>query len=363
MKTFVGFGEIMARLVPPNHLRLRQAMPGTLNVTFAGAEANVMATIAMMGGQTRYVTALPENDIADACLAVLNSMNIDTRYVIRTSHGRVGLFFVETGANQRPSKVIYDRDGASVTLVAPEHYLWSDIFEGANWLHISGITPALSRLAADAALIAAKEAKATKVTVSCDLNFRKNLWNWKPDCSRRELAEKTMKSLLPYVDLVLANEQDAEDVLGIKAGQTDVESGRLAIEKYPDVAREIVRQFPNVSQVAITLRQSISADHNNWAAMLYDGQKQQAVFAPLDDEKLEPYQIRNIVDRVGGGDAFAGGLIFALATPELNEPQTALSYATAASCLAHSIAGDFNFSSRSEVEALMQGFASGRVVR
>lgn len=273
------------------------------------------------------------------------------------------MLFLETGANQRPSNVIYDRDGSSISLTGADTYPWQEIFAQANWFHVSGITPAVSRMAAEAALESVKQAKAGNLTVSCDLNFRKKLWRWDSSCQRRELAQKTMKQILPYVDVLIGNEEDAGDMLSIKAGDTDVESGKLNIDRYPEVAQKIVSQFDNISKVAITLRESVSANHNNWGAMLYDSAKKQAFFAPGQEGSYEPYQIKNIVDRVGAGDSFAAGLIFALTTPELSAPETAVSFATAASCLAHSIAGDYNFSSRSEVESLMQGSASGRVVR
>ena len=211
--------------------------------------------------------------------------------------------------------------------------------------------------------MAVKKAKDNKLRVSCDLNFRKKLWRWDQSLSPRELAEKTIRKILPFVDLVIGNEEDASDVLGISAPDTDVHAGKLAVDKYPEVARRIITEFPNVSQVAITLRESISATHNNWGAMLYHGPDAAAYFAPESQGRYSPYQIKNIVDRVGGGDSFAAGLIFALTTPELMDSQTAISFAVAASCLAHSIKGDFNYSSRAEVQALMKGAASGRVIR
>jgi 2-dehydro-3-deoxygluconokinase len=230
-------------------------------------------------------------------------------------------------------------------------------------LHTTGITPALSKTAAEAAETAVKEAKNARLTVSCDLNFRKKLWRWNPEVRPSELAGNTMRRILPYVDLVIANEEDAHDVLGISAENTDVDAGQLDASKYTEVAREIVSQFKNVKKVAITLRESISASHNNWGAMLYDATSGNTYFAPVQDGKYTPYEIRSIVDRVGGGDAFGAALIFALNTAELASPEDALRFATASSCLCHSINGDFNYVGRSEVEALMGGSASGRVVR
>jgi 2-dehydro-3-deoxygluconokinase len=362
MKPVVTFGEIMCRLASPGNLRLRQTRE--LEVTYAGAEASVAASICNFGGTARYVTALPMHALAEATLDTLRGVGIDTRFVVRTEAGRLGLYFLETGANQRPSNVIYDRADSAVANTAADQYDWRAILDGAQWLHLSGITPALSRTAAEATRMAAQQARAAGARVSMDLNFRKKLWRWDASMSPRELAEQTIRGILPHIDVVIANEEDCADVLGIHAGDTDVHAGTLNTARYPDVARQVVQQFPHVAKVAITLRESLSATHNNWGAMLYDAKADQPFFAPRDaDGNYRSYPIRNIVDRVGGGDAFAGGLIFALITPELSEPQTAVQYAVAASCLKHSIKGDFNYSTRAEVEALMGGAASGRVVR
>jgi len=362
MKKVVGFGEIMGRLAPSENLRLRQA--NQLDVTYAGAEASVCASICNFGGEARYVTALPKHSIAESAMDTIRAVGIDTSCILRTDEGRMGLYFLETGANQRPSNVIYDRADSAVAITPAGDYDWDAIFDDAQWLHLSGITPALSKSAAEATLVAAKKAQKAGAKVSIDLNFRKKLWQWDTSMSPQELAEKTVRGILPYVDVIIGNEEDASDVLGIHAGDTDVESGELSIDKYPEVAKEISRQFPNVSKIAITLRESISATHNNWGAMLFDAKANSASFAPLDaDGNYEAYQIKDIVDRVGGGDSFAGGLVYALTTSDLSEPQTAVKYAVAASCLKHSIKGDFNFSTRAEVESLMGGSASGRVVR
>lgn len=363
MKTIVTFGEIMGRLCPENFQRFRQSMPGKLDMTFAGAEANVAASIAMLGGNVKFVTALPDNEMTEACLAVLKGIDIDISGIEIVKYGRFGLYFVERGANQRPSKVMYDRDYSSVSLTKGESYNWDEIFNDAKWLHTTGITPSLSEVSALATEIAVRTAKEKEITVSCDLNFRKKLWQWKPGVSANALARKTMNDILPYVDLVIANEEDAFDVLGISAGDSNIESGKINADKYTDVAKEIVRQFPNVKKVAITLRESFSATHNNWGAMLYDATTQESHFAPLEDGKYTPYEIKNIIDRVGGGDSFGAALVFALNTPELSNSQDAIRFAVASSCLCHSINGDFNYVSRAEVESLMGGSSSGRVVR
>jgi 2-dehydro-3-deoxygluconokinase len=363
MTKIVTFGEIMGRMAAPGFLRFWQALPGSIDVTFAGAEANVAASLTMFGAEAAFVTALPKNVIADACVASLQTLGIDTQHILRTDEGRLGLYFLEMGANQRPSQVVYDRSWSSVSMTSPDRYNWPAIFDGATWLHVTGITPSISRAAAAATLAAAETAKAVGLTVSCDLNFRKKLWRWDDAAPPKKLAEKTMRQVLPNVDLVIANEEDCAAVLGIHAAHTDVEAGELQIASYPDVARQLVTQFGNVTKVGITLRESISASHNNWGAMLYCANEDQAYFAPMQGEEYRPYEIRNIVDRVGGGDSFAAGMIFALNTPELRAPQTAIRFATAASCLAHSVIGDFNYSTRGEVEALMGGSGSGRVVR
>ncbi len=363
MKSLVTFGEIMARLAPEGVLRFRQAMPGRLQVTFAGAEANVAVSYAYLGGSSRFVTALPANPLADACVHTLEGIGVDIGHIVRTGEGRLGLYFVETGANQRPGRVIYDRAGSSIAVTPPDAYDWNKIFDGAGWLHVTGITPAVSKCAADATLDAVRAAGERGMKVSCDLNFRKKLWRWEDGTDGRTLAERKIREILPHVDLVIANEEDAADVLSIRADGTNVEEGRLSVERYPAVAREIVRQFPNVDRVAVTLRESLSASHNNWGALLYSRAGDQVVFAPEVDGAYRPYEIRNIVDRVGAGDSFAAALLYALTSPELEENGTAVAFAAAASCLAHSVIGDFNFNTREEVESLMKGSGSGRVVR
>ena len=360
----VTFGEVMGRLAPRGEMRFAQVLPGSIDYTFGGGEANVAVSLVLLGASAKFVTALPKNPIADACVYALRGLGVDTAKIVRTKEGRLGLYYLETGANQRASNVVYDRDYSSVMLTPASAYDWAGIFQGANWFHVTGITPALSANTAEATLVAAKAAKAAGLTVSCDLNFRKKLWNWRPGTAPRDLAEETMRGIMPYIDVVIANEEDAEKVLSIKAEGTDVESGELDVEAYREVAAQVVAQFPNVSKVAITLRESISATHNNWGGMLFDASTKQAYFAPLDSNgNYAPYEIRDIVDRVGGGDSFGAGLIFALTTEGLNDPASAIRFAVAASCLKHSVIGDFNYSTRAEVEGLMAGQASGRVNR
>jgi 2-dehydro-3-deoxygluconokinase len=360
----VTFGEVMIRLAPPGWLRLGQALPGALHATFGGAEVNVAVSIAVQGGQAAFCTVLPDNPLTDAFDQELRRFGVETDLVQRVPHGRFGIYFVETGANQRGGTVTYDRAGSSIAVTPAREYDWPRILERASRFHTTGITPAVSEDAAEAAIAAVKAAAERNIPVSCDLNFRKKLWNWEAGTKSAALARRVMEQLLQHVSLVIANEEDAEQVLGIRASNTNVEHGEIDPAAYLDVARQVAARFPKVQHVAITLRESISASHNNWGGMLYERKSDRAWFAPLDSKgEYNPHGITHIVDRVGAGDAFAGGLLFALDQPELCDPQTALSYAVAASCLKHSIIGDFNSSTRSEIEALMRGGGKGRVQR
>ncbi|MFH0963776.1 MAG: sugar kinase [Planctomycetota bacterium] len=360
----LGFGEIMMRVAPPGFLRFRQALPGRVDVTFAGGEANVCAAYSFLGGKARYVTALPRNAIAESLVAALDASRIDTRHILFRDKGRLGIYFLETGANQRGSVVIYDRDGSAVALASPDEYDFNKALEGVGWVHVTGITPALSENAFSATLALVKLARSRSIPVSCDLNFRKKLWRWKEGKSPNELARECMSEVLPHVDVVIGNEEDASDVLGIRAEGTQVEAGKINARAYEAVAQTIVKRFPNVREVAITLRESISASHNNWGGMLYDAKAGRGFFAPLDEKgEYRPYEIRDIVDRVGGGDSFAGALIFALRSKDYSEPSAAIRFASAASCLKHSVKGDWSFIGKDEVLALMRGESSGRVRR
>jgi 2-dehydro-3-deoxygluconokinase len=360
----VTFGEVMLRLAPSGKYRLSQVLPGELQATFGGGELNVAVSIARQGGESAFMTALPDNVVTDSFVAELRRWNVQSDLIARDKVGRFGIYFIETGANQRGGAVTYDRDQACVALRGPDRYDWEKAFAGADWFHITGITPALSEPAAASALQAVREAKQRGLTTSCDLNFRKKLWKWKSGTKPADLARETMRQLVASLDVVIANEEDAELTLGIHAEGANVEHGQINLKGYESVARQIVSQFPNVKRVAITLRESLSADHNNWGAMLYDVATTTAHFAPLaSDGTYQPYEMTDIVDRVGAGDSFAGALIFALRTKELSDPATALRYAVAASCLKHTIWGDFNDVSRAEIEALMNGSGSGRVQR
>jgi 2-dehydro-3-deoxygluconokinase len=349
MSRVVAFGEIMARLAAPGFKRFQQAMPGTLDVTFAGAEASIAASIAYLGGDAAFVTALPEHAIADACVADLRSLGVNTRHILRTPQGRLGLYFLETGANQRPGNVIYDREGSAIAITPATDYDWSAIFDGAEWFIVSGITPAISRNAADVTLIALREASQLGVKVAIDMNYRSKLWQWEPPLPPRELATRTMREVLPFADLFIGGREDAEAMLGIYGSPS-----------LDDLVRQIAQQFPRISRVAMTVREGISATHNNFGGLLFDKATDQVCHAP---ENGQLYPITNIVDRLGAGDAFTAGLIFALTNPDLDAPQSAIAFATAAGCLAHSIEGDFNFSTREEIAALVGGDSAGRVKR
>ena len=342
MKRVVCFGEIMMRLVPPGYLRLNQT--STLEMTFGGAEANVSVSLANYGVPVSYVTRLPENGLADTCLAQLRGFGVDVSHVARGGD-RMGIYFVEKGASMRPSKVTYDRKYASIASIQPGEVDFAEAFEGANWFHWTGITPALSPSAAAVTLEACKKAKEMGLTISCDLNYRKNLWT-------REQAKKTMTELVEYVDVMIANEEDSQDVFGIAAEGADIEGGTLNEEGYRNLARKLAQTF-RCKKVAFTLRESFSANDNDWSGLLYDAASDTAV-------RSRKYSI-HIVDRVGGGDSFGAGLIYAMR--EGYGDADAINYAAAASALKHTIEGDFNRVSVQEVKNLMGGSVSGRVQR
>lgn len=340
----VCFGEIMMRLSPPGYQRFAQARH--FDVVFGGGEANVAVSLANFGIPVNYVTRLPAHEMGDACIAYMRQCGVGTSHIVRGGD-RIGIYFLEMGSMQRASKVIYDRSGSSIATIEPGMVDWENVFQGADWFHWTGITPAISRGLAAVCLEAVKTAKAMGLTVSCDLNFRSKLWKWgRP-------ASDVMPELVTFADLAIGNEEDAEKVFGIRASGVDITAGKVEGERYREVAEKLVERFPNLKRVAITLRGSLSASHNSWSGLLYDAGH--IYLAPV-------FQLTHIVDRVGGGDAFAGGLIYGLLTYG-DTPQRALDFAVAASCLKHSIFGDFNQVTLAEVEQLMKGDASGRVSR
>jgi 2-dehydro-3-deoxygluconokinase len=354
----------MMRLQTKTGRRFRQSLPGDMEVIFGGAEANVAASFALLGGDAVFVTALPENAIADACIGSLRAVGVDTSGIVRSKKGRLGIYFAEAGANQRPSNVIYDRDYSSVSMENAGNYKWSRIFRGADWFHTTGITLALSKIASRAAIHAAEAAKKSGLTVSCDLNFRKKLWRWEEGTSPNELAGRVMSELLPFVDVLIANEEDVGDVLGIKDNSLDTAAGSIDVNKYPGIAKQVAQKFQNIKKIAFTLRESVSATHNNWGCMLYDTASGAVHFAPQSNGSYSPYHITDIVDRIGGGDSFGAALIYASLDEELKHSDDKVAaFAAAASCLCHSIYGDFNYSTKDEVMALMKGSTSGRIVR
>ena len=342
MGKFVTFGEVMLRLKSQGHEKLFQSP--SLEATFGGGEANVAVSLANYGLDAQFVSALPENDIADACIRQIRGFGVDTTKIVRRA-GRVGIYFLESGANQRPSNVIYDRAESSIALMEAGEINWDEIFKDAEWFHISGITPAISKKAKELSLEAVKKAQEHNVTVSCDFNFRKKLWKY------GESSIEVMNELVKYVDVGIANEEDCQKSLGIHV-DVDVASGSLDTDKYKMLGDKVLAEFPNLKMITITLRESKSADINGWGACLNDREHFYL---------SKRYMINDIIDRVGGGDSFAGGLIYGLNKYE--DKQESLEYAVAASCLKHSISGDFNRVKPEDVVKLMTGDGSGRVNR
>ncbi len=336
----VTFGELMLRLAPENYLRFVQS--DRLEATFGGAEANVAVSLVNFGVDACFVTKLPTHEIGQSAVNSLRKFGVDTSKIVRGGD-RVGIYYCEKGASQRPSKVIYDRKYSSIATASEDDFDWDDIFSGADWFHFTGITPALSDDMAKITLEAVKAAKDNGLTVSCDLNFRKKLWTSEKACA-------VMSDILKHVDVCIANEEDAKDVFGIEAENTDIYSGKLDEEGYVSVAKQLTDRF-GFKAVAITLRESLSASDNNWSGMLYVANR------PFFGKKYHMH----IVDRVGGGDSFGAGLIYALLSDF--GAQDAIEFAVAASCLKHSIEGDYNMVTKDEVLALARGNASGRVQR
>lgn len=344
MKKIVTFGEIMLRLTPSGYQRFRQAP--TFEASFGGGEANVAVSLANYGETVDFVTRLPKNDLGDACHNTLRGLGVGTSHILRGGD-RLGIYFLEIGAAQRASKVIYDRAGSSFATIQPGSIDWKAVFANVDWFHWTGITPAVSQNAAEVCREAILVARKMGVIVSTDLNFRSKLWKWgKP-------AGEVMSTLVDMCDVALGNEEDAEKVFGIKAPDSDTTAGKVDADHYRFVCEKLAERFPSLKTISITLRGSLSASYNTWSGVLW--QNGDFFSAPV-------YDILPIIDRVGGGDSFMGGLIYGLRKYE-DDPQKALNFAVAASCLKHSIVGDFNAVSVSEVETLMAGDASGRVYR
>ena len=342
MKKYITFGEIMLRLKPPNRERFFQS--SLLEATFGGGEANVAVGLARFGLNVAYVSVIPNNPIGDACLGKLKSQGVDTSLIVRKGD-RLGIYFLEAGANQRPSKVVYDRSHSAIAEAKPGDINWDRVFNGATWFHISGITPAISLSASELSLEAVKKARKKGITVSCDLNYRGKLWEY------GKSAPEVMGELVKCADIVIGNEEDCQKSLGVKVG-IDVESGKLQVQRYKELTDKVLSLYPNIQKIAITLRESHSANYNGWSAVLNNREKF------LVSKK---YEIHDIVDRVGAGDTFAAGLIYGL--NNLSNDKEALEFAVAASCLAHSIPGDLPLLSVEEVKKLAGGATSGRVQR
>ncbi|WP_114521580.1 sugar kinase [Altererythrobacter sp. ZODW24] len=343
MAEFLSFGEIMLRLKTPGHERFFQS-PG-FEATFGGGEANVAVALSNYGLSSGFISALPDNDVGASAIGELRRFGVDTAHV-RRSGDRVGIYFLETGANQRPSKVIYDRAHSAISECQIGDFDWESIFKGAKWLHITGITPALTQESADLSIECVKAAKAAGVTVSCDFNYRGKLWKY------GKTAPEVMSELVKYVDVGIANEEDCQKSLGISV-DVDVETGELDTKKYEALSEKVLELYPDMSTIAITLRESHSADRNGWSACLRDREQ--------GFKLSKHYELTDIVDRVGGGDSFASAFIYGMNAYE--DRQQSLEFAVAASCLKHSILGDFNRVNVKEVEGLMGGDGSGRVQR
>ncbi|MBX2963514.1 MAG: sugar kinase [Cyclobacteriaceae bacterium] len=344
MSKVVTFGEIMLRLATPGFLRFSQATE--LEATYGGGEANVAVSLANYGIDARFVTALPNNDIGDAAISSLKARDVDTSFIARNGE-RIGIYFLEAGAVSRGSKVIYDRAHSSFANLKKGAIDWDKAFEGATWFHWTGITPSVSQGAAEVCMEACEVASKKGITISTDLNFRNKLWKW------GKTAGEVMGELVSHCDVILGNEEDADMVFGIKPEGVDVTKGHVEGAAYESVGKQLMARFPKAKKIIITLRGSISASHNTWSGVLWNGK--QLYEAPT-------YQITHIVDRVGGGDSFMGGLIYGLIKYPTDD-QKALNFAVAASCLKHTIKGDFNLVTVDEVEKLMKGDASGRVSR
>ncbi|MFO7611200.1 MAG: sugar kinase [Clostridia bacterium] len=342
MAKVITFGEIMLRLKAPGREKFMQSQ--LFEATFGGGEANVAVSLANFGMDAAFVTVLPDNDIADACIRELRGFGVDVS-LIKRGPGRLGIYYLEAGSVQRPSKVIYDRSGSSISIADPAYFDWNAVFIDADWFHITGITPAISATAGKLAIDSVKAAYDRGIKVSCDFNFRNKLWKY----GRK--ATEVMPEIVRHVNVGIANEEDCQKALGIGI-DADVHGGRLDIGKYEDLTNRVLAEYPNLEYMAVTLRESESADSNGWRACLNDGKRFYL---------SSKYEMTHIIDRVGGGDSFAGGLIYGLRT--YTDPKEALEFAVAASCLKHTISGDFNRVAVKDVETLVKGDGSGRVQR
>lgn len=345
MSKIVTLGEIMLRLKSPGHERFMQSP--YLEATFGGGEANVAVSLSVLGKDVSYVSAVPKNPIGDAVIQEIKKYGIDTQFISKAKNSRLGIYFLETGSCVRPSVVVYDRENSAIATANPLDFNWNNIFKDCTWFHLTGITPAISQTAADISLEAVKMAKKLGLTVSVDLNYRKKLWNY------GKAAPEVMKEIVKSTDVLIANEEDIQNALGINNSKIDVSHGQFEIENYKSLVKSVIAEYQNINYLAITLRESFSADKNGWGALLYNNKK---------FYESKKFYLEDIVDRVGGGDAFSAGLIYGL-TEYQEDCQFALDFAVAASAIKHTIPGDFNLAKKSEVLSLMEGNSSGRVQR
>lgn len=363
MDLIAAFGEVMLRLAPQEKRRLAQSLPGTLEATFGGSEANVCASLALLGTPCRFLTALPDNPPARAFAAQLRGLGCDLSRVLYTDSGRMGVYYVEHGSNMRGAGVWYDRENSVISTLGPEAYDMEPMLENVTHLHLSDITCALTEKAFRTVIAFAREAKRKGIRISLDINNRKKLWNWKPGTEKQSLARECLEELTPYADWIIGNREDISCLFGFEAPPA-LHEGKIDFDAYKKSAELLAAKFPQAQYIAFTLRETISADSNLWGGMLCDCKGKRAFFAPVDEEgNYAPYAIRDIVDRFGGGDAFTAGLIHALYSEKFSAPETAVRFAAAAGALKHSVFSDYNYISAAEVETLMTSDGSGRIRR
>ncbi|PAW79915.1 MAG: hypothetical protein B9S32_00900 [Verrucomicrobia bacterium Tous-C9LFEB] len=353
----ICFGEVMGRLMPPGHLKFQQSVPGSLELTFAGSESNVAACISLLGGTSTFVTALPDHIIGQTCLHYFRGLGTDVSHCVLKPHSRLGVFYVENGISQRSGQVVYDREFSAFSTSTPSDFNWDAIFVGASHFFTSGISPAVSEQSCQTTLAAIREARKRGVTVAFDPNHRRTLWRWSKSASPTELARQTFDIFLKEADILFTNCDQARDLLGIKGEFT--QSPEYCLE----IARQLAQRYPQLQSIALTMRHLFSACEHSWGAAYYECRSGQLYFSPQAEEAYHPYHITQIVDRLGTGDAFAGGLLYALGTPDLQSPQRALDFATATAALAHSIRGDVSYSSRKDVESMLSSNGSGHCIR
>ena len=359
MKRIVTYGEVMIRFSPPGLSRVIQSLPGSIEASYGGAEANAAVQIAMLGGNVNFVSSLPVGSVGDSCANYLKGLGVNINSVVRSELGCMGAYYLETGANQRPSVVEYHRPGSTFSLLQKRHYNWENFLTGAEWLLISGVTPAISKLASEAVTDAIETANNIGVKVCFDLNYRMKLWRWDPKFTPIQLASKILAQCIHKSDLVIGNEQVFSNVLGIS---TKMQNGDLT-NRSTDLARQIIKSFPNLSYVALNMREILSATHNRFGLTFYHKERDLSFLAPSDETGYIRYEIGNIVDRVGAGDALAGALLYGMCNLDTFDYQQVAEFAAAAGCLSHSIVGDFSFSNRKEIENLLTGNSLGGVVR